>query len=197
MSCACSGIDPNCGNWLTNFISGVWEATDAIAGYSMSCTSGWVLSSANLGKINNLIDTSFSVICLTGISGVITGYNIEPCMGEGEQAIYSKLKEYEFYNQQAKWAMSGIGGSSASTWTNIKEWNRSISRSSKIDIVRQFRELAKDAKEDLQYQVKLYLKYGAIPVSVHGDDDIPGGYFDGGYENYNPRNGPYGEWGAY
>lgn len=194
--CPCSGQASPCGDWLSNFVSGVWENTDQMAGASIGFTSGWVLAPQNLGKLNNLIDSDFQLICQTGVSGIITGYFISPCMDEGEQGIYSKLREYEFYLQQARWSMSGIGGSSASSaWLSIKEWNRSITQVNRTQVTSQFRELAKEAKEDLQYQVRMYLKYHAVPDSVDGSDTIAGAYFGngGGYYGgygYNPRNWP-------
>lgn len=200
MSCACTGDNNGCGPWLPLFVSGVWENTDQMAGASIGFTSGWVLAPQNLGKLNNLIDTDFQLVCETGISGVITGYDIAPCMGEGEQGIYSKLREYEFYLQQARWSMSGIGGSSASSaWTTIKEWNRSISQVNRTSVTKEFRELAREAKEDLEWQVKMWLKYHAIPASVDGSDTIPG-YYNGnagvyggvGWGYNNPRNWPGG-----
>lgn len=188
-----------CGDWLPRFVSGVWENTDQMAGASVGFTSGWLLAPSNLGKLNNLIDTDFYLKCNTGESGVILSYDIEPCMNEGEQGIYSKLREYEFYLQQARWSMSGVGGSSASSaWTNIKEWNRSITQVNRITVTKEFRELAKEAREDLEWQVKMYLKFGAVPASVNGSDTEIGYYggaygadYGGGYPyGYNPRNFP-------
>lgn len=202
--CPCSGESP-CGNWISNMVYNIWESTDQMAGNSVAFVSGWVFAPQNLGKLNNLIDGDYELICLTGSGAAITGFSIEPCMEEGVQGIYSKLREYEFYLQQARWSMSGVGGSSASSaWTNIKEWNRSISQVNRIDVTRQFRELAKEAREDLEWQVKMYLKYGAVPASVDGSDTVPGYYggaygaggyggYGGGYPyGYNPRNWPQG-----
>jgi len=190
-NCLCDSGNA-CGAWLPRFVSGVWESTDQMAGASIGFTSGWVIAPQNIGKLNNLIDTDFTLVCTTGVSGVILSYDIEPCMGEGEQGIYGKLREYEFYLQQARWSMSGVGGSSASSaWTNIKEWNRSITQVSRIHVTQQFRELAKEAREDLEWQVRYWLKYHATPASVNGDDTVAGwnnfGY--GNYEGgYNARN---------
>lgn len=190
--CPCSGISP-CGDWLSNFISGVNESIDSTAGYSLSYSSGWVLAPQNLGKLNNLIDTDFELICLTGSGSFVTGYQISPCMDQAEQGIYAKLREYEFYNTQSRWAMSGVGGLSANSFTNIKEWNRSISVTPRVEIVKQFRELAREAKEDLQYLVKYYLKYHAIPASVDGSDTLIG-YYGGAYGAYGA--GGYGGYGG-
>ncbi len=197
MSCVCSGDNNNCGNWLDNLIYQNWEDISQTAGQSLAYTSGYFLAASNLGKLNNSLDTDYMVHCLTGVSGNITGYTICPTMCPEVQGIYSYLYQWDFYNTQQKWALSGIGGGGAtSTVTNIKEWNRSISfGGTKVEVARIFKDLSLQAKNDYIDAVKYFLKFGAVPGLVVGTDDQAGWYNGyglgyGNYGGYSPRNFP-------
>lgn len=197
MSCPCSGDNHGCGNYIDLFVYNLWENNAQMAGQSLAFVSGWTFSPTNLGRLNNLIDTDFYLRCLTGSGSAIpTGFEIVPCLDESQQAIYSYLYEVDFYRSQVKWTLSGIGGAaSTSAWTNIKEWNRSISRGSRAETARVFKDLLKDAEENLKYNVMMYLKFGAIPGLIQGTDTEVGyyggyGYGYGNYGGYSPRNFP-------
>ncbi len=197
--CACSGdFNNNCGNWLDNLVLSQWEEVGQSAGQSLAFTSGYFLASNNVGKINNSLDTCYQVVCLTGVSGVITGRSICPEMNSAVQGIYSYLYQYDFYNNQARWALSGVGGVGGLGIHSIKEWNRSITfGGTRVEIARAFRDLAKEAKAAYDKSVLYYLKFGSMPAMVEGNDFIPG-YNYGAYGGQwggpggfnNPRNYP-------
>jgi hypothetical protein len=190
--CACSGDNSNnCGNWLDLMVYENWNEIGQTAGQSLAWTSGYFLAPMNLGKINNSLDTDFESVCVTGVSGQIIAREICPRMEPQVQGIYSYLYQWDFYNTQAKWAISGVGGGGGITVHSIKEWNRTVTMGgTRVEIARLFRDLAKQAKEDYIDAVKFYLKYGAVPSAVNGSDTLWGGYYGGagswGYQN--PRN---------
>jgi hypothetical protein len=57
-----------------------------------------------------------------------------------------------------------------SDWTRLQEGDSSITKINKNEISKNLRTLSRDAKEDLDKAVKLYLKYNATPDQIAGDD---------------------------
>ena len=154
---------------LTYFINNIYNELGEPADYSFQKISAWILDNSNLGKLNNLIGTCFSGVSYTNDCGNITGYGIEPAIRNDQLAIYKMLFDYEYFKNEAR----NIAKSSitiGSDWTKLQEGDSSITKINKNDISKNFRALAKDAREDLDKAVKLYLKYNAIPDQIAGDD---------------------------
>lgn len=57
-------------------------------------------------------------------------------------------------------------------WLTLQEGDSKITRVNYNEVSKNLRGLAKDAKETLDKAVKMYLKYGAIPEQIAGDDTI-------------------------
>lgn len=114
--------------------------------------SGWL--EANVGQLNNLTFQNFG----TGDSFL-----------QEEEAILSKLYLKHFYNKEARSSLSTNGDNSLN-WTRLTEGDTTIVRNSKVDIVREYKSLAKQANEELQELVYSYNSYQAIPRQVAGND---------------------------
>jgi hypothetical protein len=155
--------------YLSNFIENVYHDLGNPDDYPVFRLSGWFLDNANIGKLNNLIGTSFSGSRDVDSYGNITGYSIQPEMGYNELAIYKMLFDYEYFkNMTRDVARSAV--SSSSDWISLKEGDSSITRVNKNELSKNFRGLASDAKKDLDSAVKMYLKYNSVAEQVAGDD---------------------------
>jgi hypothetical protein len=169
---------------FTDFIDEVYEDLVDQSQYSKAYLSGWFLADSNLGKLNASIDSCYEIDRLTGVSGVVTGREINPWLGAEEQSIYKKLFDYEYFNRQAKYALSGVGGRVAE-WVSIKEGDSSVTRVNKSEMAKTLKGMARDAKDDLDSLIKNYLRFRAVPQQVVGDDEIYDSYYSP--RNYNPR----------
>jgi hypothetical protein len=57
-----------------------------------------------------------------------------------------------------------------SDWTDLREGDSNIKKINKNEISKNFRGLSQDCQAELNKTVKMYLKYGAVPEQVAGDD---------------------------
>jgi len=156
-------------DYLSKFINGVYYDLGEPSNYQPARLWAWFLDSANLGKLNNLIGTQLSGECLKNINGAATGYRINPLLSNDQLAIYKMLFDYEYYKNEAR-QMAQSSMSVGNDWTSLREGDSSITRINKNEVAKNFRSLAKDAKEDLDKSVKSYLKYNAVPDQIVGDD---------------------------
>lgn len=154
---------------LSYFINNIYNELGEPIDYSSQKISAWVLDNANLGKLNNLIGTSFSGVAYTNDCGNVTGYGIEPAIRNDQLAIYKMLFDFEYFKNQARFATSSslIEGED---WITLGEGDSKVQRINKNEIAKNFRALARDTKNDLDKAVKMYLKYNSIPDQVVGDD---------------------------
>lgn len=154
---------------LTYFINNIYNELGEPSNYPPQKISSWVLDNSNLGKLNNLIGTYFSGVSHTNDCGNVTGYGIDPAINNDQLAIYKMLFDYEFFRGESR----NVARSSAtigSDWTDLKEGDSTIKKINKNEISKNFRSLSRDAKEDLDKAVKMYLKYNSIPDQIVGDD---------------------------
>jgi hypothetical protein len=150
---------------LTYFINNIYNELGEPSDYSPQKISAWVLDNANLGKLNNLIGTCFAGVSYTNDCGNVTGYGIEPAIRNDQLAIYKMLFDYEYFKSESR-NMAKSSATIGSDWTNLREGDSSITKINKNEISKTFRGLSRDAKEDLDKAVKLYLKYNAVPDQI-------------------------------
>jgi hypothetical protein len=154
---------------LTNFVNNIYSELGEPSDYLPEKISSWFLDNANIGKLNNLIGTCFSGVAYTNNKGTITGYAIEPAIRNDQLAIYKMLFDYEYFKSESR-NMAKSSAIFGSDWTKLQEGDSSITKINKNEISKNLRTLSRDAKEDLDKAVKLYLKYNAIPDQIAGDD---------------------------
>jgi hypothetical protein len=171
---------------LADLVDEVWEEVEGNTSYSKAFLSGWFLSNANLGKLNNLIDTCFSGEIFIGASGEFLSGVISPNMGSEEAAIYRQLFEHDYYNKMLKQATRGIAGigGGGDDWVTLREGDSSITRLNKNESVKALRSLARDARQDLEMMVMNYLKFNTHPEQVVGYDEMDGGDYYRGVPDY-------------
>ena len=156
---------------FNNFVNNIYNELDQPSDYSPARISGWFLDSSNVGNLNNLIGTSFVPSGFYNDSGALTGYGIVPAISGNELGIFKLLFEYNYYYRLSRYTATSIM-TVGQDWINLQEGDSKITRINYNEVSKNLRGLAKDAKETLDKAVKMYLKYGAIPQQVVGDDTI-------------------------
>jgi hypothetical protein len=154
---------------LTYFINNIYNELGEPVDYSPQKITSWILDNANLGKLNNLIGTCFSGIAYTNDCGNVTGYGIDPAIKNDQLAVYKMLFDYEYFRNEAR-NVSKSSSTKGSDWTDLKEGDSTIKKINKNEISKNLRTMSRDAKEDLDKAVKMYLKYNAVPDQIAGDD---------------------------
>jgi hypothetical protein len=156
---------------FTYFVTNVYRELDYPPDYTQARISGWFLDSANVGQLNNLIGTNYTPDAVYDNNGIPTGWSINPAISGNELGIYKMLFNYNYYfhlSRSVAVSASRVG----QDWVSMQEGDSKITRVNKNEISKNLRALAKDAKETLDKAVKMYLKYGAIPSQIVGDDYI-------------------------
>lgn len=156
---------------FTYFVNNVYRELDYPVDYTPARISGWFLDSANLGQLNNLIGTSYNASVLLDSNEKITGYSINPVISGNELGIYKMLFNYNYYFHMAR-SVAVSATRVGQDWVSMQEGDSKITRVNKNEISKNLRALANDAKETLDKSVKMYLKYGAVPMQIVGDDYI-------------------------
>lgn len=159
----------NCQDYLTQLVTNVYYDLGEPVNYSPARLTSWFIDNSNLGKLNNLIGTTFSGVAYQNQESLVTGYGINPEPSNDQLAIYKMLFDYEYFKGEAR----NIAKSSAtkgSDWTDLKEGDSTIKKINKNEISKNLRTMSRDAKEDLDKAVKMYLKYNAVPDQIAGDD---------------------------
>ena len=129
--------------------------------------SGWLDS--NVGQLNTLVYTSFA-------SG--TDFKLE------EESLLTQLYLKDYYTRQSRVVLS-LSSTGSVDWTRLTEGDTTIVRTNRTDIARTYRNLAKDAAEEIKQLVYSYNSYQAMPRQTAGFD---GGWISGnsGYFRYPP-----------
>ncbi len=148
------------------------QSTQLQRQFKIEGISGWL--EANVGQLNNLCYTSFA----SGFSG----------FKQEEENILTQLYLRDYYTRQARVVLHmGITGNMMD-WSRLTEGDTTIVRTNRVDLARIYKNLAKDASEELKDLIYAYNSYQAMPVQVAGFD---GGFVSGsGYYLYPPY--PYG-----
>ena len=155
--------------YFTKFVYGVYTELDEPENFSIAKISAWFLDNANVGKLNNLIGTQISGVAYKDTYGVVTGYDLVPNPSNDQLAIYKMIFDCDYFKNQSKNLARGAT-TIGSDWTELREGDSSIKKINKNEISKNFRGLAQDCQAELKKNVQMYLKYGAIPQQVAGDD---------------------------
>ena len=155
--------------YFTKFVYGVYNDLGEPEDYTIAKISAWFLDNANVGKLNNLIGTQISGVAYKDQYGVVTGYDLVPNPSNDQLAIYKMIFDCNYYKHQSK-NLARSAGMIGSDWTTLREGDSNITKINKNEISKNFRGLAQDCQTELNKTVKMYLKYGAIPEQVVGDD---------------------------
>ncbi len=101
----------------------------------------WLVS--NIGRLNNLIGTDFTIE-----SSVIV-----PDLHENQKAIYKTLYFIHYYKRQVN---SNLGAAGYSAIAEVKEGNRTVRRTNKTEIAKNYRSMVADYNDELMQQLMAY-----------------------------------------
>jgi hypothetical protein len=158
-------------DYFTNFVNRIYDELDEPYDYSKARISGWFLDSSNLGQLNNLIGTCYTPTGYYNDSGRLTGFGVTPTIKGNELGVYKLLFDYNYYFRLSRLTATSLM-TVGQDWVSMQEGDSKITRINYNEVSKNLRGLAKDAKETLDKAVKMYLKYGAIPQQIAGDDTI-------------------------
>lgn len=115
--------------------------------------SGYALQPNVLGLLNLRLQTCFRASGATGNGSV--NYTVVPELGAAELALIDSMYRISYYNNVAMSTM-GQGGDSI-PWVALKEGDSSIARASPVNIGKEYREMAKDERANLSYNINAYI----------------------------------------
>lgn len=118
-----------------------------------SYISGWMMSQANIGKLNNLIGSVYS-----GVEGAI-----QPELDIEEGAIYSEIYKQTFWQNQVQCNL-GAGGI---MWTEMRDGDTTFRRASPTEVAKVYKDLLRESKITLTNLVSSYKKNKAYPRVVN------------------------------
>jgi hypothetical protein len=120
---------------------------------SFSLTQAWFVE--NLGLLNTLIHSQFS--------------GEDPGLGLEEKAIYKQLFLLNYYSRQARNVLRGITSTNSSdNIIMVADESNKIQFTNKNEVSKTYRDLAKDAKQQLDSLVAKYNIYASKPLQVGG-----------------------------
>lgn len=138
-------------DYIQTLASGIWDDINQPTAISVQYISGWLVSDANLGKLNNAING-----CYSGVSGCIS-----PVISGDEQAIYKDIYLISYYARQA---MSFLGAAGVDSWLEIRDDSSSVKRQNKNELSKSFIALQKQTQEDLRDKIFAYERNRALPA---------------------------------
>lgn len=133
---------------------------------TFSQISGWF--AANVGNLNNLLNTSFS--------------GVDPEIDEEAKAIYGMLFLSWYYDKQARNAARGVLSSTqGENILSVSDGDNKIQFSNRNEIAKTFRGLSSDAMAAAEKAADKYCMYLSRPQSINGLDTEVTGYTYAGY----------------
>jgi hypothetical protein len=141
----------DCINTVTSIADEIISDLDNDSSLSTSYVATWVRN--NVGKVNNLIGTSFDL-----------DENLEytPCVDQNIKDIIKWLFICQYYKNAAK---SNLGAS-AYDWSEVREGDSVVRRVSKNEIAKTFLQLSSQCSEDLKDLIKYYKVNSCLPASM-------------------------------
>lgn len=131
------------------------EFDSASGSPSVSSISGWLDN--NLGKLNNVLFTSFS-----GVSGEVSELLLE------EQNIYKEMYLYHYYTKQTRNTIRGIADDTNGNILSVRDGDNAITFVNKNEVSKVYKGLARDSYDALETLIANYNSFQASPRQVGG-----------------------------
>ena len=167
-----------CGAYITDMAKGIHQEIGQPTSISPSFIQSKLLSKSFLGQLNTLLYKAHT----------IENGDISVELDMQEQAIYSRLWVYEYYNSQGPAILASMAA--GNYWVNIQEGDSKIQRTNPIEIAKYFKTLASQYKDYVDEMVEFYNKAQSFPrsndmytINVYGNYAI-----NGSFSSYRPGN---------
>ncbi len=144
------------------FAQGMWDNLGQPDCLNLLTISGYVLQPDTLGWLNATIGSCYMATGATGMGSL--NYDVSPDLGTQELAILGARYEVTYYKHLSM-AMMGTNPGNMPV-LSVREGDSNISVGNPINVGKEYREMAKDANERLNYLVGSYLSQGTGPRSV-------------------------------
>jgi len=138
--------------YITDLATLIYNNLGAPSDVSISSIQTKLVSTGFLGRLNNSINTSYSIV-----SG-----DISPELGINEQSLYSQMYISEYYSRKINQI---IGGTDIS-WTSIGDGDSKITRSSQTEVAKVYKDLKKQADEEITRLTNAYRVNASEPSTV-------------------------------
>lgn len=133
---------------------------------TFSQISGWF--AANVGNLNNLLNTSFS--------------GVDPEVDEEAKSVYQLLYMSAYYERQARNAARGvISSQNGENILSVSDGDNKIQFANRSEVAKTFRGLASDAASAAEKAADKYTMFASRPQSINGLDTEVTGYTYAGY----------------
>lgn len=144
---------------------------------SIPSISFWVRT--NIGALNNLINTAYSINSTTleilQVPPGATSGTEE--IGENEKAVLKKMYFVHYYEKKIK---ENLGVGAIDQTIEISSDGMKIRKTSKTEIIRHLSSVKQQEFSELEKMVHFYKTNQSSPRQVVGDDTIEGSYYDYG-----------------
>lgn len=147
---------------IVDLANEVYEELNEDSMISIPSVAFWLRNGTNIGKLNDLINTTFG---LNASLEIIDSSSNQ--IGFSEAAIYAQLFYVSFYTRKAQ---SFLGAAGIDNVTNIQSDGGVITFVNRNEIAKTFIQLKKDAKTTLDQLINRYKFYNTRAVQVTGDD---------------------------
>lgn len=139
----------------------IFRELDFPSAISLASITFWLRS--NVGLLNNLIDTSFTVDSST--------LEFSTDLTEQEKAILKKLYIIHYYGLQIR---ATLGAAANDAILEVSSDGATVRKINKNEVSKTYVAVKKQESEDLQKLVNGYKSSAAAPLQVAGDDTIAG-----------------------
>jgi hypothetical protein len=164
--------------YITDLAKGIHQEIGQPTSISVSFIQSKLISKSFLGQLNTLLYKNHTI----ENGDIVTELDTQ------EQAIYSRLWIYEYYNSQGPVLLASMAA--GNYWTNVKEGDSSITRANPVEIAKYFKTLAAQYKAYVDEMVEFYNKAQSFPrsndmytINVYGNYAI-----NGSFSSYRPGN---------
>lgn len=141
----------DCVNTVISIASELINDLDNDSSLSASYISSWLRS--NIGKLNNLISTSFELD---------NSMEFTPCMDDNQKDIYKDVFFCHYWSLQAKANL----GAAAYSLIEVAEGDSKVRVASKTDNAKVFAGLVKDCQSNLKDMARFYKLNKCLPKSI-------------------------------
>lgn len=145
----------DCANTITSIAGELIDDLNNDSSLSASYLSSWLRN--NIGKLNNVIGTSFTI----GSDDEIT-----PCINDDQKDIFKQLYICWYYQFKAN---SNLGASGYEV-LEVRDGDSVVKVASKTEIAKTYLTIAKTCNENITFLIKYYNKYRALPKSMSAFD---------------------------
>lgn len=143
----------------------IWRESDQDSSHSIPSIAAWLRFGGNLGTLNNLLHTDYSVN-----SSDLEIYNSSNVIiGDNEVAIYKALYFIKFYDRMVK---NSLGAASVDLLTEASSDGGTLRWVNRNEKAKTFAQLKKDYQTELDKLINWYKRNAYAPQSIDGADTI-------------------------